>query len=190
MLSRDGEHAEPASWSGPPSKQPVVTHSYLRNRWCCPGYSAMNQVSTPIVLWAKMHRIHHKYSDTTSDPHDARRGFFFSHIGWLLSTKHPDFLAKMKEVRLRAALGLALTSAQEVHVQCFADSVTLYCARFGEFVGLCVVSIARGGLMLPAGECFGPGKRPLREVPEHVPAVCPLCPGLFRPHGLLLFDVW
>jgi stearoyl-CoA desaturase (delta-9 desaturase) len=55
------------------------------------------QVSTPIVLWAKMHRIHHKYSDTTSDPHDARRGFFFSHIGWLLSTKHPDFLAKMKE---------------------------------------------------------------------------------------------
>ena len=123
MLSRDGEHAEPASWSGPPSKQPVVTHSYLRNRWCCPGYSAMNQVSTPIVLWAKMHRIHHKYSDTTSDPHDARRGFFFSHIGWLLSTKHPDFLAKMKEVRLRAALGLALTSAQEVRVQCLVDTL-------------------------------------------------------------------
>jgi stearoyl-CoA desaturase (Delta-9 desaturase) len=45
---------------------------------------------TSIYLWCRDHRIHHKYSETTADPHDATRGFFFAHIGWLLILKHPD----------------------------------------------------------------------------------------------------
>lgn len=39
--------------------------------------------------WARDHRVHHKYSETDADPHNATRGFFFSHIGWLLCKKHP-----------------------------------------------------------------------------------------------------
>ncbi|GAB0096125.1 hypothetical protein DMENIID0001_115980 [Sergentomyia squamirostris] len=39
--------------------------------------------------WVRDHRQHHKYSDTDADPHNASRGFFFSHVGWLLSRKHP-----------------------------------------------------------------------------------------------------
>lgn len=35
-------------------------------------------------------RVHHKFCDTNADPHNSRRGFFFSHIGWLLCKKHPD----------------------------------------------------------------------------------------------------
>ncbi|XP_059608170.1 acyl-CoA Delta-9 desaturase-like [Phlebotomus argentipes] len=42
--------------------------------------------------WARDHRQHHKYSDTDADPHNASRGFFFSHVGWLLSRKHPKVL--------------------------------------------------------------------------------------------------
>lgn len=34
--------------------------------------------------------VHHKFCDTNADPHNARRGFFFSHMGWLLCKKHPD----------------------------------------------------------------------------------------------------
>lgn len=34
--------------------------------------------------------VHHKFCDTNGDPHNARRGFFFSHMGWLLCKKHPD----------------------------------------------------------------------------------------------------
>lgn len=34
--------------------------------------------------------MHHKFCDTNADPHNARRGFFFSHMGWLLCKKHPD----------------------------------------------------------------------------------------------------
>ncbi|GAB0100387.1 hypothetical protein DMENIID0001_164200 [Sergentomyia squamirostris] len=39
--------------------------------------------------WSRDHRQHHKYSDTDADPHNASRGFIFSHVGWLLSRKHP-----------------------------------------------------------------------------------------------------
>lgn len=48
--------------------------------------------------WARNHRVHHKYSDTDADPHNASRGFFFSHIGWLMVRKHPDVLEKGKGV--------------------------------------------------------------------------------------------
>lgn len=42
-----------------------------------------------VIHWARDHRVHHKYSETDADPHNATRGFFFSHIGWLLCRKHP-----------------------------------------------------------------------------------------------------
>jgi fatty-acid desaturase len=35
------------------------------------------------ISWVATHRAHHLYSDTARDPHDARRGFFWSHMGWL-----------------------------------------------------------------------------------------------------------
>lgn len=44
--------------------------------------------------WARDHRVHHKYSETDADPHNARRGFFFSHMGWLMYRKHPDVITK------------------------------------------------------------------------------------------------
>lgn len=47
-----------------------------------------------IYIWARDHRIHHKYSDTDADPHNVRRGFFFSHVGWLMMKKHPDLKIK------------------------------------------------------------------------------------------------
>lgn len=42
------------------------------------------------------HRVHHKFTDTNADPHNSQRGFFFSHMGWLLSKKHPDVKIKGK----------------------------------------------------------------------------------------------
>lgn len=42
-----------------------------------------------VYEWARDHRAHHKFSETHADPHNSRRGFFFSHVGWLLVRKHP-----------------------------------------------------------------------------------------------------
>ncbi|CAB3230672.1 unnamed protein product [Arctia plantaginis] len=48
--------------------------------------------------WVRDHRVHHKYSETDADPHNATRGFFFSHIGWLLMKKHPEVTAKGHDI--------------------------------------------------------------------------------------------
>ncbi|XP_056640704.1 acyl-CoA Delta-9 desaturase-like [Diorhabda sublineata] len=51
-----------------------------------------------VYIWALDHRVHHKYSETNADPHNAKRGFFFSHVGWLVLTPHPDVVEKRKAV--------------------------------------------------------------------------------------------
>ncbi|GAB0096562.1 hypothetical protein DMENIID0001_120860 [Sergentomyia squamirostris] len=53
-----------------------------------------------IWRWTRDHRIHHKFTETDSDPHNSTRGFFFSHMGWLLTKKHQDVLAKEKLIDL------------------------------------------------------------------------------------------
>ncbi|XP_059050066.1 acyl-CoA Delta(11) desaturase-like [Achroia grisella] len=55
-------------------------------------YSLAGQNS--IFDWVRDHRVHHKFSETSADPHDVRRGFFFSHIGWLMMKKHPDVITE------------------------------------------------------------------------------------------------
>lgn len=60
----------------------------------------MNTVAfqNDVIEWARDHRVHHKYSETDADPHNATRGFFFAHIGWLLVRKHPDVKEKGKQI--------------------------------------------------------------------------------------------
>ena len=60
---------------------------------CCSGQNS-------IYEWARDHRVHHKYSDTDADPHNSSRGFFFSHVGWLLVKKHPDVISKGQKIDL------------------------------------------------------------------------------------------
>jgi len=39
------------------------------------------------LWWASHHRLHHKYADTDLDIHSPKRGFFWSHIGWIISKR-------------------------------------------------------------------------------------------------------
>ncbi|KAL7027405.1 hypothetical protein ACKWTF_005428 [Chironomus riparius] len=52
----------------------------------------------PILNWARDHRVHHKFTDTDADPYNSRRGFFFSHIGWLLCKKHPEVIRQGRKI--------------------------------------------------------------------------------------------
>jgi stearoyl-CoA desaturase (delta-9 desaturase) len=36
------------------------------------------------ITWVATHRVHHLYSDTPADPHNARRGFLWAHMLWLV----------------------------------------------------------------------------------------------------------
>lgn len=51
-----------------------------------------------IYKWVRDHRVHHKHSETDADPHNALRGFFFAHLGWLYVKKHPEVLRAGKEI--------------------------------------------------------------------------------------------
>eukprot|EP00518_Triparma_eleuthera_P008460 CAMPEP_0182487794 /NCGR_PEP_ID=MMETSP1319-20130603/48083_1 /TAXON_ID=172717 /ORGANISM="Bolidomonas pacifica, Strain RCC208" /LENGTH=349 /DNA_ID=CAMNT_0024689921 /DNA_START=568 /DNA_END=1617 /DNA_ORIENTATION=- len=58
--------------------------------------SIANQGS--IYHWSRDHRVHHKYSETDADPHNATRGFFFAHMGWLYVKKHGDVVKAGREL--------------------------------------------------------------------------------------------
>lgn len=62
--------------------------------------AVLNTVSSQnhIYEWVRDHRVHHKFSETDADPHNANRGFFFSHVGWLLCRKHPEVVRKGKTI--------------------------------------------------------------------------------------------
>ncbi|EFN76591.1 Acyl-CoA desaturase [Harpegnathos saltator] len=51
-----------------------------------------------VYQWVRNHRLHHKYCDTDADPHNTNRGFFFSHIGWVVMENHPKVLKKSEKL--------------------------------------------------------------------------------------------
>lgn len=48
-----------------------------------------------ILVWASSHRVHHRHvDDVDHDPYSAKRGLWFSHLGWMLrnyEAGRPDF---------------------------------------------------------------------------------------------------
>jgi stearoyl-CoA desaturase (Delta-9 desaturase) len=42
------------------------------------------------LWWAAHHRAHHRYSDTERDVHSPQKGFWWSHVGWILCDKYND----------------------------------------------------------------------------------------------------
>nr|XP_033329737.1 acyl-CoA Delta(11) desaturase [Megalopta genalis] len=119
-----------------------------------------------VYAWALDHRVHHKYSETNADPHNAKRGFFFAHIGWLFTTPHPDVVSKRKAVdmsdleadsivmwqkRLYIPLFFLFTIALPVSVPCYFWSESLWTSFWVNFnfrfcvtlnVAFCVNSVA------------------------------------------------
>ena len=74
-----------------------------------------------VYQWALDHRVHHKYSETNADPHDARRGFLFSHIGWLVLTPHPDVEEKRKAVDMSDMEADPIVMWQKRYDNCLYD---------------------------------------------------------------------
>ncbi|GFT59100.1 stearoyl-CoA desaturase 5 [Nephila pilipes] len=84
-----------------------------------------------IFEWARDHRVHHKYSETDADPHNAKRGFFFAHIGWLLCRKHPEVIKKGKAIDLS---DLMADPVVRFHRKYYVPLVVLCCFIFPTLV--------------------------------------------------------
>jgi len=63
------------------------SHRAFSARWivrlllCLGGAAAMEGSAK---WWCRNHRSHHRYTDTSKDPYNAKRGFFYAHLGWML----------------------------------------------------------------------------------------------------------
>ncbi|XP_056291626.1 stearoyl-CoA desaturase b [Pseudoliparis swirei] len=84
-----------------------------------------------IFEWARDHRVHHKYSETDADPHNATRGFFFSHVGWLMVRKHPDVIEKGKKLDMSDLKADKVVMFQKRH---YKLSVVIFCFGLPMFV--------------------------------------------------------
>lgn len=84
-----------------------------------------------IFEWARDHRVHHKYSESDADPHNAKRGFFFAHIGWLLVRKHPDVIEKGRKLELKDLTADRVVMFQRKY---YKPSVLLMCFFLPSFV--------------------------------------------------------
>jgi stearoyl-CoA desaturase (delta-9 desaturase) len=71
------------------------------------AFMAMTSAQKGVLWWAAHHRHHHRFSDQEEDLHSPLRfGFWWSHVGWILSEKYEqtrteligDF-AKFRELR-------------------------------------------------------------------------------------------
>ncbi|NWX15390.1 SCD5 desaturase, partial [Aegotheles bennettii] len=88
-------------------------------------------VQNDIYEWSRDHRVHHKYSETDADPHNARRGFFFSHIGWLFMRKHRDVIEKGRKLDFTDLLDDPVVRFQRKY---YKSSVVLMCFVIPTFV--------------------------------------------------------
>jgi stearoyl-CoA desaturase (Delta-9 desaturase) len=71
-------------------------HPLLRLLYLLFGAMALQNSA---LVWSAGHRVHHRHiDDPEQDPYCARRGFWFSHIGWMLKD-YPSGLPEFSTVR-------------------------------------------------------------------------------------------
>lgn len=80
------------------------------------------------IMWAKVHRIHHRYADTERDPHSPRYGLFRSHLGWLFEQKKRKENSDFQKTFVDIENDPLLLFFQRIHFPFFFTMLTaLYC---------------------------------------------------------------
>ncbi|GEQ71616.1 hypothetical protein JCM33374_g5301 [Metschnikowia sp. JCM 33374] len=75
----------------------LFAHKAYDAHWSVRAFFAFfgaGAVQGSIKWWGHSHRVHHRYTDTNRDPYDARQGFWYSHMGWMLTKANPKNRAR------------------------------------------------------------------------------------------------
>lgn len=75
----------------------LFAHKAYDAHWSVKAFFAFfgaGAVQGSIKWWGHGHRVHHRYTDTNRDPYDARQGFWYSHMGWMLVKANPKNKAR------------------------------------------------------------------------------------------------
>jgi len=82
-----------------------ITAGYHR-LWSHCSYSARTPLKIYLALvgagavegsirwWSRGHRAHHRYTDTDKDPYSVRKGFWYSHLGWMVMKQNPKRIGR------------------------------------------------------------------------------------------------
>ncbi|KAJ5091019.1 stearic acid desaturase [Penicillium argentinense] len=55
-----------------------------------------------ILWWARDHRAHHRFTDTTGDPYSVHKGLLYAHMGWLIMKQDPKRIGRTDISDLKA----------------------------------------------------------------------------------------
>lgn len=94
------------------------------------------------LRWASLHRTHHRYVDTERDPYNIKRGFFFAHMGWMITAKPAVDYDNAQDLRQNS-----LVMHQHGHYKLWAISAGLVLPLFlglitGHLVGVFLLVVA------------------------------------------------
>ena len=66
----------------------LYSHRSYQAHWSLRLFYALfgaQALQNSILVWCSMHRVHHReVDDVDHDPYSARRGLWYSHMGWML----------------------------------------------------------------------------------------------------------
>ncbi|GMS94542.1 hypothetical protein PENTCL1PPCAC_16717, partial [Pristionchus entomophagus] len=104
-----------------------------------------------VIEWARDHRCHHKWTDTEADPHNSRRGFWYSHVGWLCAKKSEKIKEMGSKIDLSDLFADPVLSFQRKHyyplvaLLCFIIPTAIPVYFWGEsaFIAFYVAAIFR-----------------------------------------------
>jgi stearoyl-CoA desaturase (delta-9 desaturase) len=92
------------------------------------------------LWWAANHRVHHKFSDQDGDPHDSRRGFWYSHCGWIFDHTEATDYSKVKDLAKYPEL-VFLNHFHHVPTVALATAVYLTLGWSGLFIGFALSTV-------------------------------------------------
>jgi stearoyl-CoA desaturase (delta-9 desaturase) len=66
--------------------------AYKTSRWFqfVLAFGGATAAQKGALWWAGNHRMHHRYVDTERDAHTPMKGFWWAHMGWILSDAHDE----------------------------------------------------------------------------------------------------
>ena len=72
-----------------------------------------------VLWWASHHRVHHQTSDTPEDIHSPlQKGFWWSHVGWVLSGQYNDYDENLASLKLSREYLLCFYRRQQPDEYC------------------------------------------------------------------------
>ena len=139
-----------------------------------------------IIHWVRDHRCHHKFSDTENDPHNSNKGFFYSHIGWLLIKKSKKVIDAGKDIDLSDIINNPIIKLQyNLHpywniVWCFIIPSLYGKILLNNFIdSFLIFGILRWVFLLHSTWCINSiahffGNRPYKKIPPSQSFICSL----------------